>query len=323
MVARARLEGLHRPERGGPRPGRHRGQPLDAGDAVEGKTWLYPLYNFVYPASSTRTLLQKAGLDPSSPPTTLGADHLAGALEKSAPRDHAVGAGPQGRLRRWEIVAAGQLERQGSTLRRHQAEDHRRRPREYAEWQALDDKRSFDMKPYFNADANSLTFAEGLRPLQYGKTAMVVRRRRASSRRSRPCSRREQRRAPDDAGVHGCRLGRRAREHGEWLPGDPVVGEQGSCGSLPGIPARAREPGRPSTRRRALPDHDELGFLARCPARPTSRCSTGSEQNNSIWWSANYTPGRPRPERPFVVFQKMMAGEIDVNGAPQTARTPS
>ena len=60
-----------------------------------------------------------------------------------------------------------------------------------------------------------------------------------------------------------------------------------------------------------VPDLDELGLLPGVERdRPTDARLARAEQLDLV--ERQLHPGRPRRQRPFVVFQKMMAGEIDV-----------
>ena len=103
----------------------------------QGKTWDYPLYKFVYPIVVNLDLLQKAGLDPNSPPTTW--DEWMAALEKiSAAGITPLALGLKDGFGA-EIAASGQLETSGRERAGHpQAAHHRRRHRDGRQWQALD-----------------------------------------------------------------------------------------------------------------------------------------------------------------------------------------
>ena len=100
-----------------------------------------------------------------------------------------------------EIAAAGQLEKQWvndpDDLKQISLDgDFETDPG----WTAWLDK-TFELKPYFNDDANSVTFAEALALWQSGKTAMVFGAPGVQSTISRRRQGRHQRRGDEDAAV--------------------------------------------------------------------------------------------------------------------------
>jgi multiple sugar transport system substrate-binding protein len=145
--------------------------PLTQETLWEGKTWVLPLYQFVYPIVYNKTLFEKAGLDPETPPATW--DEFTAALKKLK----AAGITPFALGLKdgfgAEILAAGQLEKQHASS----ADDFKQRVIDgdftASEWEAWL-QAAVDMKPYFNEDANSLGFAEGLALFQNEKAAMVA-----------------------------------------------------------------------------------------------------------------------------------------------------
>ena len=64
----------------------------------QGKTWVYPLYRFVYPIVYNKALFKQAGLDPNKPSADLGCLHRR-LQEAEGGRRTADSARPQGRLR--------------------------------------------------------------------------------------------------------------------------------------------------------------------------------------------------------------------------------
>ena len=106
-------------------------------------------------------------------------------------------------------------------------------------------------------------------------------------------------------------------QHRQRLPGARQWSEQqGGRGGVPGLPPAARRTWPDAVRGHGqLPRLDELGSVDRDePDRPAA-CWSGSAENDDVWWAANYTPVDLDVNGTFVVCQKMMAGEIDVDGA--------
>jgi multiple sugar transport system substrate-binding protein len=137
----------------------------------QGKTWDFPLYQFVYPIVYNKSLFEQAGLDPESPPTTWE-DFLAAmeALRAAGITPFALGLKDGFGA---EILAAGQLEKQHASG----PDDYKQRVIDgdfTAEDWALWLEKAVEMKPYFNEDANSLGFAEGLALFQNEQAAMVA-----------------------------------------------------------------------------------------------------------------------------------------------------
>ncbi len=283
----------------------------------QGKTWDYPLYKFVYPIVVNLDLLQKAGLDPNSPPTTW--DEWMAALEKiSAAGITPLALGLKDGFGA-EIAASGQLERQAvndpDTLKQLTIDGDIATDAQWQDWMT----KLFDMKPYFNSDANSLTFADGLALWQNGKTAMVFGAPGVQS-------------VIADAQSNGINVGlltMPAFTDAGWADGLANTGngfqvtQWSENKEVAGaFLAFLQEP----ENLQAL--YDATGTFPTSTNWDSSQVSSATDQqmldwlgqNNSIWWSANYTPVDLDPNCRFVVFQKMMAGEIDVNGALQTCQ---
>ena len=148
------------------RPTRTRQETL-----YEGKTWLFPLYRFVYPMVYNKELVAAAGLDPEAPPTTWE-ELITGleAIKKSGVTPSALGLkdGFGG-----EIIAAGQLEKQWVNAPQDVMQKVIEGDLQFPEWRQWIEK-SFELKPYFNEDANSLGFAEATGVFQAGQAAMVA-----------------------------------------------------------------------------------------------------------------------------------------------------
>ncbi len=66
----SRLAGLHRPNQDVLSASDISHDPNVSETQYSGKSWLYPLYRFVYPLMYNKALSTQAGLDPSKPPTT-------------------------------------------------------------------------------------------------------------------------------------------------------------------------------------------------------------------------------------------------------------
>jgi raffinose/stachyose/melibiose transport system substrate-binding protein len=137
----------------------------------EGKTWLFPVYRFVYPMVYNKALFTKAGLDPEQAPATweelvAAAKALQGADVTPIALGLKDGFGG-------EIFAAGQLEKQWVSqpqdIMQKVVDGNLATP----EWRAWIEK-AFELKPYFNEDANSLGFADANALFQSGKAAMVA-----------------------------------------------------------------------------------------------------------------------------------------------------
>jgi multiple sugar transport system substrate-binding protein len=137
----------------------------------QGQTWNFPLYQFVYPIVYNKALFEAAGLDPESPPTTWQ-DFIAAmeALKGSGVTPFALGLKDGFGA---EILAAGQLEKQPASNPDYYKQlviDGDFTSDDWVLWL----EKAVEMKPYFNEDANSLGFAEGLALFQNEQAAMVA-----------------------------------------------------------------------------------------------------------------------------------------------------
>lgn len=283
----------------------------------QGKTWDFPLYKFVYPIVVNLDLVQKAGLDPASPPATW--DEWISALEKikaSGVTPLALGLKDGFGA---EIAAAGQLERQAvndpDTLKQLTVDGDIATDQGWQDWIG----KLFDMKPYFNSDANSVTFAEGLALWQNGKTAMVFGAPGVQS-------------VIADAQKSGMNVGLLT------MPAFTTLGwSDGLANTGQGFQVTQWSENKEvagafmaflQTPENLQSLYEATGSFPTSTAWDSSQVSSATDQqmldwlgeNNSIWWSANYTPVDLDPNCRFVVFQKMMAGEIDVQGALQTCQ---
>jgi multiple sugar transport system substrate-binding protein len=145
--------------------------PLAQETLYQGQTWDFPLYQFVYPIVYNKALFEQAGLDPEAPPATweefiaaMDALKAAGTTPFALGLKDGFGA---------EILAAGQLEKQHASS----PDDYKQRVIDgdfTAEDWTLWLEKALEMKPYFNEDANSIGFAEGLALFQNGQAAMVA-----------------------------------------------------------------------------------------------------------------------------------------------------
>jgi raffinose/stachyose/melibiose transport system substrate-binding protein len=284
----------------------------------QGKTWDFPLYKFVYPIVANLDLIQKAGLDPSSPPTTwdewitaLQQIKAAGITPLALGLKDGFGA---------EIAASGQLERQAvndpDTLKQLTIDGNITTDKGWQDWVG----KLFDLQPYFNSDANSLTFADGLALWQNGKTAMVF-----GAPGVQSVIAEAQKNGVDvglltmpafttEAWADGLANTGNGFQVTQWSENKEAAGAflaflqqpenlQSLYEATGTFPTSTNwDPSQVSS----VTDQQMLDWLG---------------QDNSIWWSANYTPVDLDPNCRFVVFQKMMAGEIDVSGALQTCQT--
>ena len=281
----------------------------------EGQTWDFPLYKFVYPVVVNLDLLEQAGLDPNAPPATW--DEWIAALEQiKAAGITPIALGLKDGFG-GEIAAAGQLEKQWVNT----PDDIKQLVIDgdfatYPGWTDWIDK-TFELKPYFNEDANSLGFAEGLALWQAGETAMVFGAPGVQSVIK----------AAQDAGMNVGLLKMPPFADGAWadslvqygqrIPGHPVVGEQGGGRGVPGVPPAAGEPARPCTRRRATSPPRRTGIRHRVTSPTDQQMLEWLSEKSTAWWAANYTPVDLDVNGTFVVFQKMMADEIDAAGSAQ------
>ena len=285
--------------------------PLAQETLYQGKTWDFPLYQFVYPIVYNKALFEAAGLDPESPPATW--DDFVAAMEKlkaSGVTPFALGLKDGFGA---EILAAGQLEKQHASA----PDDYKQRvidgdftAAEWLEWL----QKAEEMLPYFNEDANSLGFAEGLALFQNEKAAMV-------------------------AGAPGIQAVIKAMQDEGKSVGimkAPAFGSGAWADSLV-------HTGNGFQVAQWSENKEVAGaFMAfmQSPERLTALyAATGNFPTSSNWdpsqvtsetdqlmlqwlseksdafWAANYTPVDLDVNATFVAFQKMVAGELDAEGA--------
>ena len=280
----------------------------------EGQTWVFPLYKFVYPVVVNLDLLEQAGLDPNAPPATW--DEWISALEKIkgagiTPIALGLKDGFGG-----EIAAAGQLEKQWvnvpDDIKSLVIDGDFATDPGWTQW--LD--YTFQLKPYFNEDANSLGFAEGLALWQAGKTAMVF---GAPGVQSVIKS-------AQDGGMNVGLLKMPAFGDGDWADSlaNTAQGFQVTQWSEQKEVAGAfmaflQEP----ENLQAL--YEATGNFPSSTNWDSSTVTSPTDQTmlewlsekSTAWWAANYTPVDLDVNGTFVVFQKMMADEIDAAGSAQ------
>lgn len=136
----------------------------------QGKSWLYPLYRFVYPLMYNKALFTQAGLDPSKPPTTW--DEFISANKKLQaagiqPIELGLKDGFGG-----EILGSATFQKQifsnYNDLIQMTVDGNFEAPL----WKSWITKAA-ELKPYVNKDVNSVNFGDGLAKFQAGKAAMV------------------------------------------------------------------------------------------------------------------------------------------------------
>ena len=135
-----------------------------------GKTWLYPLYRFVYPVVYNESLFKKAGLNPAKPPTTW-AQFLAACAKLKAAGITPIALGLKDGFG-GEILGSATFQKQlfsnynnliGLVVNGNFTSSL---------WKSWLQKVT-QLKPYVNNDVNSITFGDGLGRFQSGKAAMV------------------------------------------------------------------------------------------------------------------------------------------------------
>jgi raffinose/stachyose/melibiose transport system substrate-binding protein len=135
-----------------------------------GKTWLYPLYRFVYPVVYNKTLFRKAGLNPAKPPTTW-TQFLAACQKLKAAGITPIALGLKDGFG-GEILGSATFQKQlfsnYNSLVGMVVNGNFTSPL----WKSWLEK-VVQLKPYFNDDVNSITFGDGLGRFQTGKAAMV------------------------------------------------------------------------------------------------------------------------------------------------------
>lgn len=288
--------------------------PNVAETLYEGQTWLFPLYKFVYPIVVNLDLIEQAGLDPNAPPTTW--DEWLAALEQIqgagiTPIALGLKDGFGG-----EIAAAGQLEKQWvndpDDIKQLVIDGDMSTDPGWTQWIDM----AFELQPYFNEDANSLGFAEGLALWEAGKTAMVFGAPGVQSVIK----------AAQDGGMNVGLMKMPAFGDGAWADSLVNTGNGFQVTQW----SENKEVAGAFMAYLQRPENLEALYQAtgNFPASsnwdPSTVTSVTDQQmlgwldeKNTAWWAANYTPVDLDVNGTFVVFQKMMAGEIDAAGAAQ------
>jgi raffinose/stachyose/melibiose transport system substrate-binding protein len=136
----------------------------------QGKTWVYPLYRFVYPIVYNKALFKQAGLDPNKPPTTW-AGFIAACKKLSDASITPIMLGLKDGFG-GEIVASATFQKQlyGSynDLIKQTVDGNFSSPK-WKSWIS----HIAQLKPYVNSDVNSIAFGDGLTRFQAGKAAMT------------------------------------------------------------------------------------------------------------------------------------------------------
>ena len=280
----------------------------------EGNTWVFPLYKFVYPVVVNLDLLDKAGVDPTSMATwdgwTAGLEKIKAAGITPVALGLKDGFGG-------EIAAAGQLEKQWvdtpDNIKQLVIDGDFATDPGWTQW--LD--YTFQLKPYFNEDANSLTFADGLALWQNGKTAMVFGAPGVQATIK----------AAQDAGMNVGLLKMAPFGDGSWADslvntaqGFQVTQWSENKEVAGAFMAFLQQPENLSA------FYEATGSFPSSTNWDSSQVTSETDlqmldwlgEKGDAWWAANYTPVDLDVNGTFVVFQQMMAGETDAAGAAQT-----
>jgi ABC-type glycerol-3-phosphate transport system substrate-binding protein len=285
--------------------------PYTQETVYEGKTWNFPLYRFVYPMVYNKELVEAAGLPADFAPATW--EEFIAALEQikaagTTPIALGLKDGFGG-----EIIAAGQLEKQWVNTPQDIMQKIVDGDLQSPEWRQWIEK-TFELKPYFNEDANSLGFAEATGIFQAGQTAMVA------GGPGVPSAIKAMQEEGKQVGVFQMP----AFGEGSWAKSVSNTGngfqvlsssdQQKVAGAFMAFLQR--------------PDNLEKLYQAtgNLPASSNWEAANVSSEidqkllewlaaDNTSWWAANYTPVDLDVNGTFVVFQKMMAGEFDVDQA--------
>ena len=136
----------------------------------EGKTWLYPLYRFVYPVVYSKTLFTKAGLDPNKPPQTWS-QFLAACKKLKAAGITPIAIGLKDGFG-GEILGSATFQKQLFSSYKPLVQMVINGDFTSPTWKSWI-QHVVELKPYVNNDVNSITFGDGLARFQSGKAAMV------------------------------------------------------------------------------------------------------------------------------------------------------
>jgi multiple sugar transport system substrate-binding protein len=272
----------------------------------QGKTWDFPLYRFVYPIVYNKTLFEQAGLDPEAPPTTW--DDFLAALEqlKSAGvTPFALGLKDGFGA---EILAAGQLEKQHASS----PDDYKQRVIDgdftAEDWRLWLEK-ALEMKPYFNEDANSIGFAEGLALFQNEQAAMVA---------GAPGVQSVIKTMVDEGKQVGI-MKAPVFDDGSWA--DSLV-HTGNGFQVTSWSQNKEVAGAfmafMQTPERLAAFFEATGNFPASSNWDSSQATSPTDvqmlewlsEKGDVYWAANYTPVDLDVNATFVAFQKMMAGEL-------------
>jgi ABC-type glycerol-3-phosphate transport system substrate-binding protein len=136
----------------------------------DGKTWLYPLYRFIYPVVYNKALFAKAHLNPAKPPTNWS-QFLAACKKLQAAGITPIALGLKDGFG-GEILGSATFQKQlfsnYDALIQMVVDGNFESPT----WKSWIERLA-QLKPYFNDDVNSIAFADGLGRFQSGKAAMV------------------------------------------------------------------------------------------------------------------------------------------------------
>lgn len=279
--------------------------PLVEETVWQGKTWDFPLYQFVYPIVFNKALFERAGLDPEKPLDTwddfvaaLGKLKAAGITPFALGLKDGFGA---------EILAAGQLEKQHASS----PDDYKQRVIDgdftAEDWKLWLEK-ALEMKSYFNDDANSLTFSEGLALFQNEKAAMVAGAPGIQSVIRTMVDKGKQigvMRAPTfDEGDWAKSLAHTAQgfQVTTWSKQKEVAGAFMAFMQTP---------------QRLTAFYEATGNFPSSSNWDSSQATSETDrqmldwldEKGDVYWAANYTPVDLDVNATFVVFQKMIAGE--------------
>jgi raffinose/stachyose/melibiose transport system substrate-binding protein len=136
----------------------------------DGKTWVYPLYRFIYPVVYNQTLFKKAHLNPNKPPTSW-AQFIAACKKLKAAGITPIALGLKDGFG-GEIVGSATFQKQlfsnYSDLIKMVVNGNYTAPF----WKSWIEHAA-QLKPYVNNDVNSIAFGDGLGRFENGKAAMV------------------------------------------------------------------------------------------------------------------------------------------------------
>ncbi|MHB1837480.1 MAG: ABC transporter substrate-binding protein, partial [Solirubrobacteraceae bacterium] len=142
--------------------------PAIEGTKWDGKTWVYPIEQRLYPIIYNKSLFKKAGLSPSSPPLSW-TEFLSDLKKLQGARVQPLVTGLKDGFGGENLAVA--IERQVlpvSKLIGDVVNGTMNTP-EWKQWL----ERAYSLKPYFNNDTNSITYSQGLARFQTGKAAMI------------------------------------------------------------------------------------------------------------------------------------------------------